>query len=204
MASHVCRVAQELANANIFDHFMASHMRLRAEASHKGCFEASEQAELVASMIMMTRWQKQIQPLLSEKFKNLIIKIQNKFNSFLIYATSESLDISRIHKVDKCHMMMTSQVSCQGHCQPSVISVSSSLPLGTPPVPIRALWELFNGCARFGNQTWRRSEYSDKRRRTVNDVDGAVVFIARTMPCHRTRASFTHLSEIQIHQTKPI
>ena len=46
-----------------------------------------------------------------------------------------------------------------------------------------------------------RSEYSDKRRRTVNDVDGAVVFIARTMPCHRTRASFTHLSEIQIHET---
>lgn len=98
-------------------------------------------------------------------------------------------------------MMMTSQVSCQGHGQPSVISVSSSLPLGTPPVPIRALWELFNGCARFGNQTWRRSEYSDKRRRTVNDVDGAVVFIARTMPCHRTRASFTHLSKIQIHET---
>ena len=145
MASHVCRVAQELANANIFDHFMASHMRLRAEASHKGCFEASEQAELVASMIMMTRWQKQILPLLSEKFKNLIIKIQNKFNSFLIYATSESLDISRIHKVDKCHLMMTSQVSCQGH-QCTVISVSSSLPLGTPPVPIRALWELFDGC----------------------------------------------------------
>ena len=27
-----------------------------------------------------------------------------------------------------------------------MISVSSSLPLGTPPVPIRALWELFDGC----------------------------------------------------------
>ena len=103
--------------------------------------------------------------------------------------------------MDKCQMMMTSQVSCQGHGQPSVISVSSSLPLGTPPVPIRALWELFNGCARFGNQTRWRSEYSDKSRRTVNAVDRAVVFIARTMPCHRTRASFTHLSEIQIHQT---
>ena len=115
MASHVCRVAQELANANIFDHFMASHMRLRAQPSHRGFFEASEQAELIASMIMMTRWQKQIQPLLSKKFKNLIIKIPNLLISFLIYATSESLDISRIHKVDKCHLMMTSQVSCQGH-----------------------------------------------------------------------------------------
>ena len=41
----------------------------------------------------------------------------------------------------------------------------------------------------------------DKRRRTVNDVDGAVVFIARTMPCHRSGASFTNLSKIQIHQT---
>ena len=54
-----------------------------------------------------------------------------------------------------------------------------------------------------GLETRRGDDQSipDKRRRTVNDVDGAVVFIARTMPCHRTRASFSDLSKIQIQQT---
>ena len=61
-----------------------------------------------------------------------------------------TLDITRVQKVDKCPMIMTSQISCQGQGSSSVISVSSSLPLGTCP---QSLGGNFSMDAGFGNQT---------------------------------------------------
>ena len=59
-----------------------------------------------------------------------------------------------------------------------------------------------------GTFQWMRTVWKTRRvddlsilDKRLNGVDGAVVFIARTMACHRTGASFTDLSKIQIHQT---
>ena len=64
-----------------------------------------------------------------------------------------TLDITRVQKVDKCPMIMTSQISCQGQGSSSVISVSSSLPLGTCPQSQFGLGGNFSMDAGFGNQT---------------------------------------------------
>ena len=94
---------------------------------------------------------------------------------------------------------MTSQVSCQGHWQQlSDICVQFITP-GNAPGP---------NSGPVGTFQWMRTVWKTRRvddlsilDKRLNGVDGPVVFIARTMACHRTGASFTNLSKIQIHQT---
>ena len=107
-----------------------------------------------------------------------------------------TLDITRVQKVDKCPMIMTSQISCQGQGSSSVISVSSSLPLGTCPQ------------SRVGTFRWMQALETRRALTILNKRDHGSDWRGRTrgiywrtMTRHRTRASFSDLSKIQIQQT---
>ena len=94
-------------------------------------------------------------------------------------------------------------------CCCSVISVSSSLPLGTRSTHTqRAPWELFNGCTVLENQT--RQRWSDHRRILLSKRDRTLERVRicgiywRTMRHRRNGASFRDLSNIQIQSTKSV
>ena len=115
-----------------------------------------------------------------------------------------------VYKLDKCHQMMTSPISCQGQLVRAAVHWYQC-PVHYPWEPgphTQSPWELFNGCTVLENQT--RQRWSDHRRILLSKRDRTLARVRtsgiywRTMRHRRNGASFRDLSNIQIQSTKSV
>ena len=117
-----------------------------------------------------------------------------------------------VYKLNKCHQMMTSPISCQGQLVRAAVQwyqCPVHYPWEPGPHTHRGPpWELFNGCTVLENQA--RQRWSDHRRILLSKRDRTLARVRisgiywRTMRHRRNGASFRDLSNIQIQSTKSV